>query len=190
MAKTYTLAEMARLLADADRLPDDSEERGLLLRQVQNLNSKGMITPSGVKDDRGTTIFETIEVYKARIFTLLYRAGHDVKLFREVSRAMTDHDSFDPAPSQSISGGYRSEGGLRDSIRGIAAGERWFLTLRLQAPIRDTFKPEVAIFHHEGDESASNAVLVEMGLATLLYQGSIPLNAAFDRLPPLSENDS
>ena len=87
-------------------------------------------------DARGTFAFPLIEVYRAAIYADLMAIGLDVRSIEAVLEAATrtqGHES-EASPSRRGDGFIRSEGGLRDAIRGVAAGERWSLRLRVVQP--------------------------------------------------------
>lgn len=186
MPRRYTLAEIAARFAELDHLPKDQEKR--LLRRLQNLNAKGMLRASGVRDQRNTVEFDLLEVYRARIFDVVYRTGSDVaSIYDELDSAMSRMSLLPlEAPSQQIDGGAVSKGPLRDAIKGVAQGERWFLslTVRTRNPI---FEGLSAHIHHEGDRVAKNDLEERSpSMGNLLFHASIPLHIAFEGLPELS----
>lgn len=187
MPRRYTLAEIAARFAELDYRPKDDEKR--LLRRLQNLNAKGMLRAAGVRDQRNTVELDVIEVYRARIFDIIYRTGADVAdIYEQIDSAMSRMSLLSlEAPSQKVDGGSVSRGPLRDAIKGVAQGERWFLSLTVRT-CNPIFEGLSAHIHHENDRVAMNdSEERSPSMGKLLYRASIPLHIAFEGLPALSD---
>lgn len=190
MASTYTLAEMAEIIGKLDKLAPDSPEQATLHRQVRNLKSKGLIVPTQTLDARGTGGFDTLALYRARLFTVLYSVGFDAQRFDRLDRELEiaanslSLDAF-VAPSQRIEGGAIFHGGLLDAIRGIELGEAWDLTIRKQAPRVPGLKSEIVMIHHRDNTGAITPLPAEF--AQELYRFTVSLNEVFEGLPALGD---
>ena len=186
MPETFTITEMADVLAG--RCASD-EQKALLHRQIRIFHKKGFLPIKAVKDARGTAEFDTLCLYRVRVLSALVSTGFDsdTHLFREVIRAMTDNDYFSlfVAPSTVVdaNGTRRLLGGLGDAVRGVAAGEKWLLTMSHQTPYLHGIRDCTAVFHHADDESVTRPTIVEGTAYKTVFRGTIFLNDLFEGLP-------
>jgi len=127
---TVTSSEIAHTLGKLDKLGYKSTSR--IHRQVRHLHMKGLLRSVGESDERGTATFEPETVVRARILIVLAEMHFDVRTLKEVVEAMRRHPLDFVAPSMRQEGAFRSEGGLKDAIRGIKAGESWSLKITLK----------------------------------------------------------
>lgn len=183
MSKTYTVTEIADLLAGHDASPED---RDLLHRQIRILYKKRFLDPVGVKDARGTVEFDTLALYRVRVLSALISAGFDSDsgIFREAVRAMMAQplDTAFVAPSTKFDGYVERLGGLKDAVRGVAFGEQWRLTFSHQVPHLHGFRHYSASFTHV-DDVLPGADVINGLICRTVFRGEILLNDLFDGLP-------
>ena len=87
--RTYTLRQMAELIGAADHR--DAAGVAYLHQQLRNLHAKGFLAAG---DRRGigrtsSSLFDEVELCRARLLSILYDLGFDVRMLREASERMS-----------------------------------------------------------------------------------------------------
>jgi len=134
MKTHYTATEIAGVICQSERLT--LQDHTDIHNRVRYIAKQGHLSDGERIDARGTLAFAPLEVYRAAIYCEFMALGLDIRSLRHVVSAATrrhDHSNTKP-PSQKVEGGWLSFGGLRDSIIGVRAGEKWLLILQLQMP--------------------------------------------------------
>lgn len=122
----YTATEIAEKICDAQKLT--LGDNTALHNRLKYIAKRGVLKNGRAIDGRGTLAFGKLELFRAAIFVELIGLAMDVRALDAVTaNAATRFDAS--APSQRVPGGRQSRGGLIDAIRGVAAGEQWFLKL-------------------------------------------------------------
>lgn len=163
--KLYTATEITHILCEADGLTDREDWR-VTHERVRHLSKRGLLRNGEQIDGRGKMAFPEIEVFHAAVLCDLQSFDMSAHLLRKVTEAadaLPMLDEVEWAPSQMGDGVRRSDGGLKDAVRGTAAGERWGLTIRQDQPGRAVPAQVTAVFgwldKHPTDEAAIAALL-------------------------------
>ena len=163
--KLYTATEITHILCEADGLTDREDWR-VTHERVRHLSKRGLLRNGEQIDGRGKMAFPEIEVFHAAVLCDLQSFDMSAHLLRKVTEAadaLPMLDEGDWAPSQMGDGVRRSDGGLKDAVRGTAAGECWGLTIRQDQPGRAVPAQVTAVFgwldKHPTDEAAIAALL-------------------------------
>lgn len=164
MPRTWTATEIADLFSSIDK--DDHAKGRATLRQIRNLQDKGLLPSVGARDLRGTAQYDVVGVYQARLLTVLGRVGYD-----------RDSDFF-RATCQKLN----TE--LPEALRGIQGGERWELRLLFgESHLPGSVKTHVARFVRMGEHDQTSPIVD--GFFREIFRGTVDLNASFAGLPSL-----
>jgi hypothetical protein len=124
----FTATEIAEVLAKANDLV--LADHSAMHHRIKYLAKKELLVPTRRLDARGTLAFGPLEPFRAAVFVELLGMAMDARAFEPVNAATMQHFEGDElAPSQKVGSGYRSGGALKDAVKGVAAGEPWFLKL-------------------------------------------------------------
>ncbi len=130
MTDQYTASRVHEILCQADGL--ETAEQPALLNRIRYLAKRELLQNGSRIDERGTLAFPKPEIFRAAIFCDLAGLTMDVRALEPITDAAARRHSLDlvKPPSLKINGGWKSAGGLIDSIRGVDAGEQWWLTMQ------------------------------------------------------------
>lgn len=126
----YTATEIAETLCASQGL--ELGDQSQLYFRIKYIAKREMLSAARTIDKRGTFAFAPLEVYRAAMLNELVGLAIDVRVLKVVLEAATSTfpiPGAPVAPSLMATGARTSHGGLRDAIRGIAAGEDWFLKI-------------------------------------------------------------
>ena len=165
----------------------DPKKSPSILNRIRYLAKRGLLLNGTVVDERGTFAFELLELFRAAIYTELAGLTMDIRAFAPIGGAAARrHTSGLHIPrSMKFEGGFRSRGGLWDSIHGVAQGEAWSLVIRLVRPGISSEGGLVAEFVCE-DASISDDEMQEVdniiGRDSVRTRVSVDLTALFEPL--------
>lgn len=135
MTARFTAAEIADLIAEADGCA--LEDHPAILNRTRHLARRGILRDGQPVpgDLRNTQNFPVLEAYRARLFDALAPYGFEHATLAQISAAGDRHPAAgDPvAPSMKVGEALHSQGGFRDALRGVAAGESWTLEVESYA---------------------------------------------------------
>ncbi len=129
MTDQYPASRIHEILCQADDL--EPAKQPALLNRIRYLAKRELLRNGRRIDERGTLAFPKLEVYRAAIFCDLAGLAMDVRALAPITDAAVRRHSLGSVkpPSLKIEGGWRSAGGLIDSILGVDAGEQWWLIM-------------------------------------------------------------
>lgn len=122
----FTATEIAEVICKAQELT--LGDNAALHNRLKYIAKRGILKPARTVDGRGTLAFAKLEVFRAAVFVELIGLAMDARALEAVTANAAKR--FDVSgPSQKVSGGAVSRGGLVDAISGVEAGEQWFLKM-------------------------------------------------------------
>lgn len=187
MPEQYTASRIHEVLCLADGL--NPSEESALLNRIRYLAKSELLHNSHKVDKRGTLAFPPLEVYRAAIFSELAGLAMDVRALEPITLAAERRLPLggEVPPSVRVDSRWRSAGGLRDSIRGVAAGEQWWLTIEYRHRGYSSEVGLVAEFVWEGAHDPSVTCTADriLGMKPVRTSATINLSALFGGIIPI-----
>lgn len=181
----FSNSKIAAYLSDANGPAGDPS---LTLRQVRHFATRGLLSGGRQIDGRGAKAFPAPQVYAARVLeTAAVELGAELGALEAIAAAFLGPVNISETPPSMLD--VRTRDALGAAIRGVEAGEAWFVLVRRSVDLESGAHTWRAVI--TTDPTPFHAPEVEQGLAlssgrVVRAASIVSLKAAFAGLPSLA----